>query len=180
LHEVCDVQRNPVLQSVDEWLADYESEPVQAHNYKPHGRVRAVAETQAPTLCLCFDHHRTTRDGRLVLAFLDPEGRECVAFFNVDIRRQRGPDKGKSYRSGIGGQFLPPVRGRFRAFWLEVVGTPPRRWSEVHHELHRLKAFHFTGIVEAAEAECGQYFRVKKLRQSFDKESTTVRQSFDK
>ena len=85
-----------------------------------------------------------------MLSFIDPEtSEEYVAFFNADIRIQRGKNKGNSYRSGHGGQFLPAKRSKFRKFWGKVVGEAPRRWALVHKELKaRFRGKLFTGEVE--------------------------------
>ena len=99
-----------------------------------------------------YQGHRTTKLGSLVLSFVNIETEEeAVAFFNVDVRRQRGPKKGDSYRTGQGGQFLPLPRSNFRKFWSSTVGEDPRRWASVHKELKsKLRGKRFTGNPEVA------------------------------
>lgn len=125
-------------QSVDEWLAEYGGEP-------------APSTTPAEPI-LIYDTHRTTKNGHLVLAFIDKEtGEEVCAFFNVDVTIQRGANKGKSYRTGHRGQFLPKPRSKFRKFWMDVVGTEPNRWAKVYKELRpRLKDLELTAEVTTA------------------------------
>ena len=137
-------------QTCEEWLEELErGKPVSPKN-KPY----FVTGLQ-------FDHHRTTKTGSVVLSFnSSPLEEEVVAFFNCDIRRQRGPQKGQTYPSGRGGQFLPPQRGKFRNFWLKAVGKSPRRWAAVHKELKsKLKSLKFAGLVEFGYTEGGRRFR---------------------
>lgn len=96
------------------------------------------------------------------------QSEEVIAFFNCDIRRQRGELKGKTYKTGVGGQFLPPARGKFRAFWQESVGAPPRRWAAVHKEIKpRLKGLSFQGEMYTAEKKDGEpYHKVINLHLS--------------
>ena len=130
-------------QSTDEWLQEYEK-----------GAALAPAKTKpeeksCSNLRLRFDHHRTahSKSGPVILSFINiPTNQECVAFYNCDLRRQRGHKRGENYRVGIGGQFLPPQRGKFRTFYLDTVGGPPRRWAAVHKELKaRFVNLIFTG-----------------------------------
>ena len=135
-------------QTTEEWLVEYAG----THSSAPAGDKLFIT---GPT----FDHHRTTKTGALVLSFCW-QSDEAVAFFNCDIRRQRGPLKGQSYKIGIGGQFLPPERGKFRAFWQESVGAPPRRWAAVHKEIKsRLKGLAFQGEMYTAEKKNGEAYK---------------------
>ena len=137
-------------QTLDEWVEELKSgKPVSPKN-KPYF-----------VTGLKFDHHRTTKTGSVVLSFNSSSLEdEVVAFFNCDIRRQRGPKKGQTYPSGIGGQFLPPKRGKFRAFWLQAMGKPPKRWAAVHKELKpKLKDLKFEGMVEFGYTEEGRRFK---------------------
>ena len=107
---------------------------------------------------LVYDHHRTTKTGSVVLSF-QLGTQEFVAFFNCDVTRRRGPKKGESYATGYGGQFLPPKRGKFCAFWMETVGSPPPRWAAVHKALRpRLKGMQFEGETVVAEKADGQTY----------------------
>ena len=114
---------------------------------------------------LIFDHHRTTRQGSVILSFR--LGRdEVVAFFNCNVERQRGKRRGEKYRIGMSGQFLPPKRGKFRSFWMGSVGRPPRRWAACHKEIRsRLKNLSFEGrIIEARKSDGTLYWKVTDLR----------------
>ena len=107
---------------------------------------------------LVYDHHRTTKTGSVVLSFL-LGSQEFDAFFNCDITRQRGPKKGQCYETGFGGQFLPPKRGKFCAFWMETVGSRPPRWAAVHKALRpRLKGMQFEGETVLAKKKDGQTY----------------------
>ena len=68
--------------------------------------------------------------------------------------------------SEVGGQFLPPVRGKFRKFWHGCVGTSPRRWAAVHKEMKsRLKALKFQGeMFVAAKSDGEAYNKVINIR----------------
>jgi hypothetical protein len=135
-------------QTAEEWLAEYTG----AHSSAP------AVDKQFIT-GLVFDHHRTTKTGSVVLSFRW-QFDEVVAFFNCDIRRQRGPLKEQSYQTGIRGQFLPPGCGKFRAFWQESVGAPPRRWAAVHKEIRsRLKGLEFQGEMYTAKKKNGEAYK---------------------
>ena len=65
-----------------------------------------------------------------------------------------------------GGQFLPPKQGKFRAFFLEANGKPPRRWAAVYKELKaRFKDLVFTGEIIVGYTKDGKPFnKVKNAR----------------
>tara|TARA_B100001250_G_C19803492_1_gene792186 strand:+ start:1631 stop:2164 length:534 start_codon:yes stop_codon:yes gene_type:complete len=147
-------------QTNEEWLQEYET-----------GVVTPIKEKQKPVnvLELVFDHHRTarTKSGSVILCFVEvATGEEYVAFFNADLNQQRGSRKGEPKKIGVGGQFLPPNRGKFRKWWVRTVGAKPKRWSTVHKELKpRLKGLKFTGDTDISYKKNGQPFnRVKNLR----------------
>ena len=158
-------------QSTDEWLEALSGKA-------PKSPVR-----------VSFDHHRTTRQGSLVLAFraVPEDGREYVVFFNVDVHRQRGAAKGAPYRTGAGGQFLSRKRSKFRKFWMSVVGIEPRRWSEAHHELWKLATLDLVadrGFDSHYDQDGEQFFKLSglprlsaKYRQCVDSGSTSDRQA---
>ena len=141
-------------QTTEQWLAEYSDAKPNATVVKDRLITRLV-----------FDHHRTTKGGAVVLSFRH-RNEEIVAFFNCDIRRQRGKQKGQSYRSGLGGQFLPRPRSKFRAFWLECTGKAPRRWAAVHKEIGpRLKSLEFKGDITTEQSTDGKiYKKVTNLR----------------
>jgi hypothetical protein len=142
------------IQSTDEWLEElYTGRPV-----PPSARLGRKPIIQRTTLK--YDHHRTSKRGNLILAFIDEQTKkEIVCFFNVDVSRQRGEKKGQLYRTGLGGQFLPPERGKFRKFWLKVVGQPPSRWASVYKHLNRqLGGRVFTGALEVRYRNDGTPF----------------------
>ena len=142
-----------VNQSTEEWLAEYSS----GSSYSDEKERRLIRG-------LVFDHHRTTKDGSVVLSF-NWGDEEVVAFFNCDVYRQRGPLKGSKYKTGRGGQFLPPERGKFRKFWQACIGKPPRRWAAVHKELKpRLKELRFQAeMVEASKSDGEAYYKLTDL-----------------
>lgn len=142
--DITDSDKRARVQSVDDWVSEYST----GIRVIPNSRDREPYSN--PEVILRFDHHRTTKDGKLVLSFVNIQiPQEIVCFFNVDVRRQRGSNKGKSYRTGENGQFLAPKRGKFREFWMKVVGKPPCRWASVHKQLKtKLKNRLFTGRTE--------------------------------
>lgn len=116
---------------------------------------------------LIYQTHRTTKRGSVALVFDNVEtGEEVVAFFNVDIRRQRGSNKGQSYQVGHKGQFLPPERGKFRKFWLESVGKAPSRWSLAFKLMRSaFRGKRFTGDITTQIHPNGEpYLKVTNLR----------------
>ena len=64
---------------------------------------------------------------KLALSFinLDTCG-EAVMWFNVDICGKRGWNRGKQYRTGAGGKFIPPRSriSKLKRFWLRIVRKP--------------------------------------------------------
>lgn len=131
-------------QTEDEWLAELDSgKPVMPASQRNVTRI----STESTLRKFVFDSHRTTRKGSLVVSFIDLDtGQEFVSFFNADIKRQRGPQKGESYRSGVGGQFLTRPRSKFRKLWLSATGKPPIRWASVYKSMRsQLGGIVFTG-----------------------------------
>jgi hypothetical protein len=148
-------------QSTEEWLAEYATGiPVLPKNLDGNSNFQHE-------LNLVYNHHRTTKEGRLVMSFLNVlTEQELVYFCNVDVRRQRGPLKGKSYSTGINGQFLPPVQGKFRKFWMRTTGERRGRWANVHKELKsKLGGMLFGGEVSVSFKKDGTAFnRIDNLR----------------
>ena len=169
-------------QTTEEWIKEYTNgNPVIPANNSESNKRASIPQ-------LRFDHHRTTnyKTGCVALSFTNlVTNQECVAFFNCDLTRQRGPKKGENYRVGRGGQFLPPKRGKFRAFFLEANGKPPRRWAAVHKELKaRFKDLTFTGEMIVGYTKDGKPFnKVKNIRvieeQIGDNLGTTKEQFID-
>jgi hypothetical protein len=149
-------------QTIEEWLKEYTTgikvmPAALSKDFSHNPRVPSMK----------YDSHRTTKEGSLVMAFIDVEtGQELDAFFNVDIKRQRGPYKGKNYRIGQGGQFLPKPRSKFRKFWLTTVVIEPRRWASVHKEMRsKLKKHTFTGNISTSFRKDGSPFmKVNELK----------------
>ena len=150
-------------QTNDEWIEEYTTgNPVIPTNNSESNKRASIPQ-------LKFDHHRTTnyKTGSVALSFTNlVTNQECVAFFNCDLTRQRGSKKGEKYRVGRGGQFLPPKQGKFRAFFLEANGKPPRRWAAVYKELKaRFKDLVFTGeIIVAYTKDDNSFNKVKNVR----------------
>ncbi len=147
-------------QTNEEWLREYETGVV-----KPAGKTCR----QLHTLELVFDHHRTarTKSGSVILCFVEvATGEDYVVFFNADLTWQRSSRKGQLKKIGVGGQFLPPKRGKFRKWWIKTVGAEPKRWSAVHKEITaRLKDLKFTGDTDISYKKDGQPFnRIKEVR----------------
>ena len=153
-------QERAKRQSTDEWIEEFSTgQPVtpkqeQSAPYKPWIRdapAEAVSNLQIiKQRTLAYDTHRTTSsNGHLILIFTDSEtGDEVAAFFNVDIRQQRGIGKGQANRTGHLGKFYPPPRSKFRKFWMECIGEEPIRWALAHKFLKtRLKSLLFTGVI---------------------------------
>ena len=153
-------QERAKRQSTDEWIEEFSTgQPVtpkqeQSAPYKPWIRdapAEAVGNLQIiKQRTLAYDTHRTTSsNGHLILIFTDSEtGDEVAAFFNVDIRQQRGIGKGQANRTGHRGKFYPPPRSKFRKFWMECIGEEPIRWALAHKFLKaRLKSLLFTGVI---------------------------------
>ena len=121
-----------------------------------------------------FRYHsfKTVERGRLVISFSHIETFEIIdAFFNVDLSRQRGEG---NYKVGSKGQFYPPIRGKFRQFWMQTLKEPPRRWSTVHKELQpKLRHFVFVGRIKTSTIDNG-----KKYKHLVDIHATDSRPNF--
>ena len=143
------------LQTNEEWLSELKSGEKVIPAAFSGNQLNQTAEPK-----LVFDSHRTTKTGSVILSFLDQkDSREIVAFFNICLIRKRGKYKGQKYRTGVGGQFLPLPRSKFRRFWELSVGKPPRRWATVHKQLRpALRDMLFTGKIYTAYRSDGTPF----------------------
>ena len=108
-----------------------------------HGEHR---RTDLITPDVIFFIHRTTRNKKAVLSFVESNTHEIFDLFsNVNLTWQRGERRGENHVIGTGGQFLPPKGGTFWKFWIKNIGHPPVRWSRAHRELKaRLRGMHFS------------------------------------
>jgi len=140
-----DVHERVRLQTTEEWLEEYKTDkpvyPAAAKSNLP------VTLPDKESNIYTYHSHRTSYQGRLALGFINNEtGGEAIIWFNVDTYGKRGRKRGKQYRTGAGGQFIPPKfrKSKLKRFWLNVVGEEPYRWSLVHRELRpRLKGLVF-------------------------------------
>ena len=167
-------------QTADEWIEEYSSGIVVPDLRKPLSESPSI-------LTLKYDHHRTAKakSNSVILSFTDANGDCYDAFFNVDLNSQRGVKKGKQRKVGEGGQFLPAKRGKFRKWYISIVGKAPDRWSVVHKQLRsRLKELTFTGDVDTSYTSDGRPFkRLKNVRvihiHNWDKIGTNDEQYWD-
>jgi len=141
-------------QSVEEWLQEYETGK-KVFPSKLSATVTPLPKKPTSIRAFVFDSFRTTRLGRLVMAFIDTmTGEEGVTFFNVDINKQRG--KGE-HKVGENGQFFPKRKSKFRKFWMSVVKKEPRCWARVHKEINsRFQDRLFTGQLKHKERSRGE------------------------
>ena len=158
----------PDHQSNESWLQEYDTAAV----YRQASCTTIKASQMPPktpqptkdTLIGSFQYmgHRTTKVGRLVLEFIHIDtGEIACRFFNVEIESTRN----RMYRAGNGGQFTTRKGHRFRRFWLYVFDDkPPRRWSRVHLELHKLRAVAFIGTAKQKHAANSSYWNLTDLR----------------
>jgi len=153
-----DHQERVRSQTAEEWLEEYSTgKPVYPAAAKSN---LPVTLPYKESNIYTYYSHRTTKRGGLVLVFINKEtGEEAVMWFNVDIYGKRGKRRGKQYRTGEGGQFIPKRRSKFRKFWLEVVGKEPYRWSLVHRELRpRLKGLVFKCVTKTSYDSHGKHY----------------------
>jgi len=141
-------------QSVEEWLQEYETGQ-KVFPSKLSATVTPLPKKPPSTRAFVFDSFRTTRLSRLVMAFIDTmTGEDAVAFFNVDIQKQRGEGE---YKTGESGQFFPKKKSKFRKFWMSVIKKEPRCWARVHKEINsRFKDRLFTGQLKHKERNRGE------------------------
>jgi len=156
---------DPHMQSDEEWLRNYDK----AGN--SNSSIVSLISNQSETVPkkYLFLSFRTTKNGRAILSFTDISSGEIAdMFFNVDIKKQRGNDKGEYHRTGANGQFLPKPGSKFRQFWKQAVSIPPRRWSRVHKEMKvKLRDIIFTGYVERAQKSDGRfYMKISNLQRA--------------
>lgn len=179
-----DSQQRAKLQTMDEWVEELST----GKTVDPRGE----GKTQFPELVLpelIYDSHRTflnirtgKGDGHVALVFINMLTRnEVVAFFNVDLRRQRGKDKGNCYPVGEGGQFLPRPKCNFRKLWLNLFETEPLRWAASHKGLKsRFRGMLLTAPFEQAYSSKGfPYFKIidaMQIEQIGNKKGTIRRQ----
>lgn len=138
---------DPKTQTNREWLAEFDCVIGEPAKYAPKNTV--IDQFR-------YIDHRTTKTGSLVLEFeFINQGKKAVCFFNVKIRSSRG----NNYSSGSRGQFIPPLRGKFRKFWMDTVGEEPIRWCRVHKSLRsKLSQLTFTGETETCIDSNGQEY----------------------
>jgi len=143
-------------QTVEEWLQEYETGQ-KVFPSKLSATVTTLPKKPPSTRAFVFESFRTTRLSRLVMAFIDTmTGEEAVAFFNVDIQKQRG--KGE-HKIGESGQFYPKKKSKFRRLWKSVVKKDPHRWSRVHKEINScFKDRLFTGQLKHKERSRGESY----------------------
>jgi hypothetical protein len=157
--------KRPEDQSTEEWLQAYDSNrPADCASWVQSGEAGNELRT------LIYDTHRTCQNvrgrsdkGHAVLCFIDIETySEIVAFFNVDIARQRGTLRGQSYKTGQKGQFFPAPRTNFRKFWSKLFRRPPTRWASAYKELKpRFRDLILTAPVHTAYKSNGKpYFKI--------------------
>lgn len=159
-----------------EWLSDYDGKDDLIYDHEelfnidlpPNDLVYSLSVKQdysevidGSTHKFRYVDHRTTRTKSVVLEFESLDGKfTAVMFCNVQLESSRGTH----YSAGDRGQFIPPkgARGKFRKFWMSVVGKPPRRWCCVHKELRSaFKGITFTGKVVRAITNKGEpYFKI--------------------
>lgn len=139
-----------MAQTNEEWLADYDGKPISQK--EPQGAATVPPSTER----FRYVDHRTTTMGSVVLEFESVDHKFiAVCFFNVGLKSVRG----KNYPAGKRGQFNPPTNGKFRRFWMSVVGEPPTRWSRTHLVMRaRFKLFKFTGEITKGTNRKGQPF----------------------
>lgn len=157
-------------QTVEEWLSDLTGKSIQPE---------PVAQ---PVLLQYIDFNTIkVHRGGVALNLEEMEtGASVVAFFNVDITYQRGKKKGMQKRIGRGQPFLPLYRSKFRKFWQGAVGKEPRRWSEVHKEMHKLSDLVFTAEIKTAyDSDERPFNKAVNLRVYRDKPTTCKRQLGD-
>jgi len=112
-------------------------------------------------------HHPETNNDRLIMEFeCQATGRTAVAFFNVSIRYQRGPKKGKPKKHGTRGEFYPPNRrkGKFKDFWIQATEQSPKRWSTVYKQMHKLQHLNYTGrLIKQSDRSGKAFYQIEDL-----------------
>jgi len=109
-------------------------------------------ECEQETALYQFRGYLTRKDkrgkGRLVLELVSNDtGELIVCYFNVNITYQRGPNKGKYFKTGRNGRFWVYPGSNFALFWLETFGKTDK-WSRVYRQLNQLKAIRFSGTIK--------------------------------
>lgn len=150
----------PENQSDDEWWADFDgaSKASDATSLPEQSNQRDTKRSLFRYLS-----HRTTRTGSVVLEFESVDGSiRAVKFFNVKLTSSRG----NSYPAKSQGQFNPPEHGKFRQFYLDVVGKAPSRWCRAHKSMRS----QFSGLVfsceymQAEDAKGQPYFKIVEIK----------------
>ncbi len=109
-------------------------------------------ESEQETALYRFQGYSTRKDkhgkGRLVLELVSNDtGEITMSYFNVNITYQRGPNKGKYFKTGRNGRFWVYAGSKFALFWLATFGKTDK-WSRVYRQLNRLKAIRFSGVIK--------------------------------
>jgi len=176
-------QQRARLQTTEEWLEEYKTgKPVYPAAAK--GNLPVTTPDKGSNIYI-YDSHRTTERGRLILSFINIEtGEEAVMWFNVDTKRKRGKRKGDQYRTGDGGQFIPPKskKSKFKRFWSKVVGEEPYRWSNTYRELRsRLKGLVFKCETKTSyDSNVNPYTEIKDITLVHTKQAQIMHKSSTK
>lgn len=172
-------------QTVAEWLLEYETgEPVTPSAWRlantencvisVSGQKESLANRRSkngvtllsrqPTLR--YEFFKTIKKGRVLLIFsVVGSADEAVAWFNVDIAKQRKNGNPKPVKNGVNGYFYPAPRSKFVKFWQQVFGSTSVRWGAVYRSMNRLKGKVFTGaLVEKLDSKGEPYIQIKDLR----------------
>jgi len=173
-------KKRPHEQTVEEWIADYDNWVAQhpgcgtesswefttrrklQQDYAEPSDLQNKKEETSTHLFQYLDH-RTTRMSTVVLIYKKIDSSmTAVKFFNVSLKSSRG----NYYPAGNRGQFIPPIKGEFRRFWMQSVGEPPSRWCRVHKSMRSsLSSFIFVGeVVESRDSKGIVYNKITSLR----------------
>lgn len=148
-------------QSIDEWYQEYDGFFKDDPSYVPP-KPRVLIEVKKDMYI--FESFRTTRQGRLVISFINIDnGIVADAFFNVDTKKQRGEGE---YKKGANGQFFPKPKSKFRTLWMQSVKKEPRRWATTHKEMRtKLKGLIFQGeIKDSYRANDSPYIQLTNVK----------------
>ena len=172
-------RKKPEDQTNEEWIADYDrwvaehlgcgtvpswefsTEDDKGGAYKDISDRQIKTESNPEQLFRYLDH-RTTRSGGLAMDFETLDHKlKATSFFNVHLISKFG----NRYPSGERGQFNPPEKGKFRRFWMQVVGKAPRSWSRVHKSMRSsLKGIVFVGKIRSETDSKGHpYFKIIEI-----------------
>ena len=147
--------KRPQEQTTEEWLQDLEADKP---DLNPYAKLKSISNDGSSVVSLhqnkgqfpsqiVFEYlgYRTTRYNAIAMDLVSTDGAvKATHYIPVKLVNNRGT----KYRPRARGQFVSAKGGKFRKFWMEVVGEEPAQWCRAYKSMQsKLQGILFTGDV---------------------------------